>query len=174
VGVVEHEHERVGRRQSFEQLAHRTGGAIALVRKHGSAGRGESRQRRKDRAELGTNVIVERVEATRVKALEVLVERIDEYPEGQVALELRPGSGEYEVPAPVRTSGKLCEEPGLADPGFAPHLERGRLTVAELGESVIDREELLGPANEVLRKQGHVRRGEDRPGQLDREIRVPP
>ena len=51
---------------------------------------------------------------------------------------------------------QLGEEAGLADPGFAPHLERRRLTLVDLGESVIDREELLGAPNEVLGKQSHV------------------
>ena len=148
--VVEHEHERLGRRQSFEQLAHRAGGAIALVRKHRAGCSGKSRQRRKDRGELGTHVILERVEAMRLKSLDVFVERIDEYPERQVALELRCGSRKYQVPKRIGSCGKLGEEAGLADPGFAPHLERGRPTLVELGESVIDREELLGAPNEVL------------------------
>jgi hypothetical protein len=56
----------------------------------------------------------------------------------------------------IGASGKLGEEAGLADPGFAPHLERSRLTPVEPGESVIDREELLGAPNELLGKQSHV------------------
>jgi hypothetical protein len=88
--------------------------------------------------------------------LDVFVERIDEHPERQVALELRRGSHEDELPMHVGASGKLGEEAGLADPGFAPHLERSRLTPVEPGESVIDREELLGAPNELLGKQSHV------------------
>ena len=156
VDVVEHEHERLGRRQSFEQLAHRARGAVALVRKHRAGCSGKSRERRKDRGELGTDVIVERVEAMRLESLDVFVERIDEYPERQVPLELRRGSQSTRCPSASARAASSARRRVLPIPGFAPHLERRRLTLVELGESVIDREELLGAPNEVLGKQSHV------------------
>jgi hypothetical protein len=92
--------------------------------------------------------------------LEVFVERIDEHRERQVPLELRRGSREYELAQRIGASRKLGEETGLADPRFAPHLERSRLTVVEPGKRVIDRQELLGTPNELLRKQCHVSSGQ--------------
>ena len=89
VEVVEHEHERSGRGESFEQLAHRAMASVALVLEHSCAVCREPRERRKDVSELGTNVVSKCLEATRLKPLDVLVKRIDEHPEGQVSLELR-------------------------------------------------------------------------------------
>ena len=88
VEVVEHQHQRRGRSESLEQLAHRAVGSIALVLKHGSAGCLEPSQRGKHVRELATDVVIQGLEARRRKALDVLIERVDENPERQVPLEL--------------------------------------------------------------------------------------
>ena len=75
--------------------------------------------------ELGTNVIFERLEATRLKPPDVLVERVDEHPEGQVPLELGCRPVQDELPTPVSASRELSEQTGLADPGLAHQRERG-------------------------------------------------
>ena len=79
--VVEHEHERLRGRQSFEQLAHRAVTAVALVLKRSSAGCHEPRQRGKDERELMTHVVVEGLKTMRLETLDVLVERFHEHPE---------------------------------------------------------------------------------------------
>jgi hypothetical protein len=59
--------------------------------------------------ELRPNVIVEGVEVRRVETLDVLINCIDEYGEGQVLLEFRGRAGEHELPALLRARRELCE-----------------------------------------------------------------
>jgi hypothetical protein len=93
--------------------------------------------------------------------LDVFVERIDENPERQIALELRRRSRKYELPKRIGASSNLGEETRLADPRFAPNLKRSRPAPVELGKSVIDLDQLVSAPNKVLRTQSHVstRRG---------------
>ena len=112
VEVVEHEHERLGGRELFEQLPHRAVGPVALV--HGGLGA----PRPESPATGSTCPSPARtqrpaVEAPRIEALDVLVERVDEDPERQVLLELRPRSGEHDVPRssarrPAQRAGASC------------------------------------------------------------------
>ncbi len=76
--VVEHEHERLCRRELLEQRPHCTVAAVALVLERHFALVGERRQRREDVRELGSHVVVERGEAIRLDPSHVLVERIHE------------------------------------------------------------------------------------------------
>ena len=85
VEIVEREHKRPGAGEPLEQLAYGAVAAVALVLERGFARR-EPRERGKDTGELGANVLVESLEAIRPKALNVLVERVDEQPEGQIPL----------------------------------------------------------------------------------------
>ena len=62
VEVVEHEHERLRRREPLEQRAHGAVAAIALVLERDLAAARERRQRREDVRELGLDVVVERRE----------------------------------------------------------------------------------------------------------------
>jgi hypothetical protein len=73
--------------------------------------------------ELGTNVVAECLEATRLKPLDVLVERVNEHPEGQISLEFRCRPAEDQLPTRVSASRKLSEETGLADPGLTQQRE---------------------------------------------------
>src|SRR3954464_13975885 len=87
VEVVEHEYDRLGLRQPLEQHTDSAVAAVALVLDRGLVTGSKSGQRREDGRELRPNVVVEGVEPERVEAMDVLVERVDEYPERQVALE---------------------------------------------------------------------------------------
>ena len=90
--VVEHEHERLPRRELLEQLPHSAVAAVALVlERHLALGR-ERRQRGEHVRELRPHVVVESGEATLFEALHELVERIHEDREGQVAFELGRGA----------------------------------------------------------------------------------
>jgi hypothetical protein len=88
VQVVEHEHEGLCRSELLEQRAHGTVAAIALVLERHLAAARERRQRREDVRELRSNVVVEDGEPIRAEPSHVLVERIHEHRERQVALEL--------------------------------------------------------------------------------------
>ena len=59
--------------------------------------------------ELCLHVVVEGGELGRVEPLDVLVQRIHEDRERQVALELRGRSCKHEVPAQLRASAKLSK-----------------------------------------------------------------
>ena len=88
--VVEHEYEGRRVRKQLEQRAHGAVASVALLLKGYRSPAPERGQRRQDVGKLCLYVVVERSELFPVEALDVLVERIDEDGERQVALELRP------------------------------------------------------------------------------------
>jgi hypothetical protein len=147
VEVVEHEHERLGGRELFEQLPDRTVGPVALV--HGGlSGPGRSGQRRQHLSEPGPHQIVQPIEAARVEALDVLVERVDEDPERQVLFELRACARQDCVAPVLRAPCQLSEQARLADPRGAGDLDRPRLAALERLERVVEELELGGAAYE--------------------------
>ena len=115
VQVVEEKHERLGTCKRFEQPANRAMRAVAVT----GARPVDTRQRREDLGELGERVLVEVGELVRRQALQVLVQRIDEHGEGQLALELGCAPRVHEPAAPVGAEAKLGEQAGLADSRLA-------------------------------------------------------
>jgi hypothetical protein len=89
VQVIEHEHERLRGRELLEQRAHRTVAAITLVLERHLATARERRQRWEDVRKLRPHVVLEHRELIRVEPAHVLVDRIHEERERQVALEFR-------------------------------------------------------------------------------------
>ena len=87
--VVEGEHQRRRRRQAFEQLTGGAVAAVALVVECAPSRNCELGERRKDDGEGAAGFVTESVEAARLKALQVVVDRIDEDPERQLLLQLR-------------------------------------------------------------------------------------
>ena len=59
--------------------------------------------------QLGERLLVQPAESVRLEPLRVFVERVDEHPERQVALELRRRPREHDVPASVGSLRKLGE-----------------------------------------------------------------
>ena len=135
VHVVQSEHERLGCRHPLEQLPHRAMRAVALVLEGRLAAR-RNRTARGDPRELAAHIAVERVEAARVETGDVLVERVHEDPEGQVALELRGAAREHDAAAsrrracPSSPSRRVLPMPGSprararAGPSVAPAPQR--------------------------------------------------
>ncbi len=105
VEVIEHEHERLRRRELLEQRAHRAVAAVALVLERRARARSRAwiARGRRARAPSGRHRRGLRGESGS-SPLDVLVERIDEDRERQVSLELRRRAREDEVPAGVRAS----------------------------------------------------------------------
>src|SRR5215207_3960600 len=98
--------------------------AMALAaRRHG---RPESGQ---DVAQLGAQVVLDCVEASRLEAADVLVERVDEDPERQLVLQLRCAARQHEHAAALGARAELAQEPRLAEPRLPYDLERGCATV---------------------------------------------
>ena len=126
VEVVEDEDQRLGGRQPFEQLADGPVGPVALVQDSRATAAAEVRQRREDLRELDAHVLVEVGQSSRLDAGEVLVQRVDEDPERQVAFEVGACSAQDDVPARVGAGGELGEQPRLADAGRSDDLDRLR------------------------------------------------
>ena len=63
--IIEHQHHRLDRRQPFEQLTHCAMSAVTLMDQPCPDVGGEPGQRRKDKTELGANVVVQLRQATR-------------------------------------------------------------------------------------------------------------
>ena len=151
VEVVEHEHERLRRRELLEQRAHRAVAAVALVLERHVAARSPSAV--SDGKTCASSVRTSSSSAPSRRGSspsQVLVERVHEDRERQVALELGCRAGEDELPARVRASGELGEQARLADPRLADQLDRRGATAIELVEEPIERTELLGAPDEVL------------------------
>lgn len=142
VDVVEHEHDRPRLRERLEQGAHGAVASVPLVLDRRSVADGQAGQRRKHGGELCADIILEVVQALRIQAVDVLVERVDEDPERQVELELPGSPREDEVPARVGTDSELGEKPRLADSGLPDHFERRGLSPSDLGEEAVHRVEL--------------------------------
>ena len=149
--VVEHKHYGGGRRKPCEQGGHRAVAPVALVGCR-RATRRERGERREHPAELCSDVLVQRGEHARIECLDVFLERIDEHPERQVALELRCGPAQHEVPARIGASRELGEESRLPDAGLSHQSDGGTLARIECGEELVERAELLGAPDEVLGK----------------------
>ena len=107
--------------------------------------------------ELTTNIVVEGLQATRRKPLNVLVERVNEHPERQVSLELRCRPAEHEVPTPISPGRKLREKPRLANPRLTHQRNRSGLATVQIDEQIIENTARCGAPNEVLGDRDHFR-----------------
>ena len=108
--------------------------------------------------ELGLDVIVEHREPVRFQALDVLVQRVHEDREGR----LRSSSDAD----PERTRWPRAPRERRAPRAAAScrsrltdDLDRGRAALIELREHLLERAELFGAPDEVVRTQGHSRPG---------------
>ncbi len=153
--VVEHEHERLRGRELLEQGTHGTVAAIPLVLERRRAVAAERRQRREDVSELRSDVVLARRDELRVDSSQVLVERVDEEREREIALQLGCRAREDEISLGVRPCAELGEEPRLADARLADEQNSDRALPIELGQDSIQRAELLRTADEVAGLRAH-------------------
>jgi hypothetical protein len=156
VEVVKDEDQRQGLREMLQQRPHRTVAAVALVLGRYLVAASQRRQRRENVRELSLDSVTEYGEPARLQARDVLIQRIDEHRERQVVLELRRRPGQNQMPARPGASGELPQQPGLADPRFARHLNRARTASIQLVEDPLERSKLVGPPHEVPGKQRHT------------------
>ena len=106
-------------------------------------------------AELRAIGLGKRGQTAGVEPFEVFVERIDEYPERQLSLELRRAPRQHEVPSLLGARGQLGEQACLAHPRLAYERERGRVIPLDLGEREVQRAQLPGAPDERLTEIGH-------------------
>jgi hypothetical protein len=130
--------------------------ALVLPRARARAGRGGRGDGRKDARQVAPDVVVERPEHPRLDPRDERVERIDEDPVGQIALELRRAPVEHRVPALVRPSAELGQQAGLADPRLARELDRGRTPPPELAERLVQRPQLGDTPDKPLALVRHL------------------
>ena len=158
VEIVEHEHERLRRCELLEQRAHRAVAAVALVLERHRVVGCERGQRREDVRELRPHVVVEAREPVRVEPSHVLVQRIDEDRERQVALELRARSRRARAcPRASARAASSASRRVLPMPGSPTSCERCRARPEfELRRGPVERPELVGAPDEVLGVKGHV------------------
>src|SRR3954452_6705128 len=128
--------------------------AVALILERGPAAVGEVGERREEPGELDADLVFERGEAAWIEPCGVLVECIDKKPEGQVELELRRAPGQHDAGARVAARGQLGEQAGLADARLPDQHERNRFTALEPDHGAIQRTQLSGAPNEVLKDLG--------------------
>ena len=148
--VVEHEDQGPRLRQLLEQRAHRPVTAVALVLECDAARCPERRERREDVRKLRAHVFVQLGQAVGTEPAQILVERVHEDRERQVALELRSRAGQDKAPALVSGMRELGEKAGLANPGLPDEGDGGRNPLIDLAEHLVERAELLGAANELV------------------------
>ena len=98
--------------------------------------------------ELGLDVVVEHRDPVRLQAFHVLVQRVHEDRERQVALEFGRRPRQDKMAALLCASGKLSDQPRLADPCLADNLDRPRTPLIELPQDLLKRAELLGAPDE--------------------------
>ena len=134
--VVEQEHQRLGVGERLQELADRAVHPVAVGLRRRCAG--AVGERREHLAELVARVVDQLPQAPRLERVEVVVERVDEDRERQLALELRGAAGEHELPAPVGALGQLREHARLADAGLAHQLQGARPPPLELGEGLVE------------------------------------
>ena len=143
---------RAGGREPARQRARR--GGPGWLGAPGSARRGRLRRAPYRRGTWGTCARARLPtrrrgsRASRGPALEVLVERVDEDPVRQVALELRGATEEHEPAAVLGAPPELGEQRGLADPRVARDLKGERAADAGRVERALDDRELVGPPDQ--------------------------
>ena len=160
--VVEHEHEHLVLREHLQQLAHGAMAAVALVLDCPVLVRRGREERREDERELGPHVVGELVQPLRLEPFDVLLDRVDEDPEGHVLLELRRRPGEDELPAPSASAASSASSRVLPMPG-SPTSTTRRLST----EPSSDARPTRWVASAICRFWLHPRSGP-----ADREIRV--
>ena len=91
----------------------------------------------------------------RVKASNVVIERVHEHPERQVALLLRPASAKHQRPVRLDAIPELRQQSGLSDPRRAEQLDRAGLAALKTAESADEPIELRDAAYEMVSKLLH-------------------
>jgi hypothetical protein len=113
--------------------------------------------------ELAPDIRGQRRDHPRVQPRDVRVERVDEDPEREVALELGCAAGEHGAAACVGALDQLGQQPCLADAGFTFERQRRDLAATERAERTVDDLEFGGTSDEgVVGDAGHARQAQGR------------
>jgi len=100
--------------------------------------------------ELGLNVGAKSREAGWLQTLHVLVNRVYEYGERHVALELRRRTAENEVCALLGSKANLLEQACLADTGLADQLDDAWPSSIHIVQDALDAAELVQASDELV------------------------
>jgi hypothetical protein len=100
--------------------------------------------------QLVTRIEIHRIQPARLHRLDVLVERINEHPERQLALELGRAPRKHKPALRVRARLQLGQQPSLADARLARQQQRARTSAPELGERLIEQLQLSSAPDEPI------------------------
>jgi hypothetical protein len=101
-------------------------------------------------SELGSDLLVKVVQTSRLDALDVLVDRINEDPEGEIAFEVCAGTRENYVTAGTGARSEMGQQARLADPCCADDLDRSGAALLKLVERVVELLKLGATPYEVV------------------------
>ena len=119
-----------------------------------------------------TGVVVQELQAARLEPLQVLVERVDEHPEGQVTLQLRGSARKTRCPR-SSACGEQARQAGGSCRYRVPPPARSRPTAPERARQERHRvHQAPRRARRVARQAEPSPCAHDRAGRQDREIRV--
>ncbi len=150
VEVVEHEHERLRRRELLEQRTHRAVAAIALVLERRRTAAGECRQRREDVSELRPDVVVQSVRRAPGRALARTRRARRRRARTAGRARARRPSRRGPDALGVGAGAELGQQPRLADARLTDEQNRDRAPPIELGQGSIQRAELLRTPDQVV------------------------
>jgi hypothetical protein len=122
--------------------------------------------------ELRPYVILERRDEFGVDSSHVVVERVDEEREREVALQLGCRARKDQISRGVRSCTELGEKPCLADARLADEQNGDRTPTVELGTDSIQRVEFLRAADEVAVLCAHSLPQHDRSRSPNSKLRV--
>ena len=146
--VVKEEHQRLRDGQMLEQRSRGAVRPVALMQDRLGGSRRVG-QRREKLSELRANTSVEPFQPPGIETLDVVVQRVDEDPVGEVLLELGAGSAQNDVTARGGTGAQLREQPALPDPRGTNQLDRPRRTALERRQRSVKRVQLSGASDKT-------------------------
>ena len=158
--VVEEEHQRPRHRKLFEQQSHRAVRPVGLVQRSLSCG-GRVGESREELSKLRSGCRIEPFQAAGIQPTDVIVQRVDEHPVGEIRSRPCTGAPEDDVTTSVGSGAQLCEQPALA--GRRP---AGRRRSGGQGPSSV-RDRGIWRCQHGPRDRGVFRAGPDRREDLD-------
>jgi hypothetical protein len=148
VQVVEREHDRGARGEQLQQRAQRVVGAVALGLQRR---RSLVREAGQDAAEVG-QASLERTQRLPSQRVHVVVQRVHEQPERQIALQLGRPTLQDQAIALVGSLAQRGQESRLSDARLAREREHRRGPALELLQQLVEERQLPDPSHDSVRR----------------------
>ena len=155
VQVVEHQDQRLGRRDQIQQRADRAMSPMAFVDQPAGSRRAVAVERRQHAGQVVEKLGIEVLARVEVLGGDIGVEGVDPDPERKIALELRGRAREHHVAALLGLPPQLGQQPGLADPRFALDRQARRRSLPQIIEHLPEPFELRPSPDRLLGAKRH-------------------